>query len=422
MKATVTTVDRHTKIETDCGRYDTARQQVTMKIHFGSNDLSAWRLDPDSPLKRQPTRPRAARQSDFEAKFDYLTVCYDVFHGPDGKQILLLGPPTLNLQPMMRAGRISAQPSGVPCPFELRELNRHAQIWISAPEGTEAIAIESDIGSVSLKVQPNYCSIFENKRVIVVLSKDNSIDWIIDWARFYQEVHGADAVLIYDNDSTEYTSEELHQRLKEAVDIDPIVIVSWPYLFGPIGNGTDYWDSNFCQIGALEHARWRLLQNAKSVINADIDELVIAPPDHSVFEMAERSREGLVAYGGVWVVGVDGPQGTLKAGRQESAPPRYKDFKYAVVPNAAKCPNKWTVVPQACPPGSQWTMHRVLEMENRQYDDIVYRHFAQISTSWKYDRTGTERYDARRHVEDIELTRLLTNVFGESPNRADTQH
>jgi hypothetical protein len=69
--------------------------------------------------------------------------------------------------------------------------------------------------------------------------------------------------------------------------------MEWPFKYGPQGaNSWDHWDSDFCQLGAWEHARWRFLQNARSAMNSDIDELVLSKSGQSVFEAAEHHGPG----------------------------------------------------------------------------------------------------------------------------------
>ena len=48
------------------------------------------------------------------------------------------------------------------------------------------------------------------------------------------------------------------------------------------------------------------LQQARSAMSTDIDELVVAKDGASVFEAAERSRLGIVRYEGYWVYGFQG--------------------------------------------------------------------------------------------------------------------
>ena len=50
---------------------------------------------------------------------------------------------------------------------------------------------------------------FAGRNCLMTLSRDNALDWIRDWAAFHVREHGADAVLFFDNGSTDYRPEEI---------------------------------------------------------------------------------------------------------------------------------------------------------------------------------------------------------------------
>ncbi|WP_216075142.1 hypothetical protein, partial [Acinetobacter baumannii] len=81
---------------------------------------------------------------------------------------------------------------------------------------------------------------------------------IQDWVRFSRDVHGADAVLIYDNGSTSYSLADLAGALGALDGIAVARVVSWPYKFGPQGfDAKRFWDSDYGQHGVWEHGRRR---------------------------------------------------------------------------------------------------------------------------------------------------------------------
>jgi hypothetical protein len=67
-----------------------------------------------------------------------------------------------------------------------------------------------------------------------------------------------------------------------------------------------------------------------------------------------------------------------------------------------RCQPKWALVPGRAPTGARWHAHtiegwwaaRVASGEFR------FRHFREISNSWKYDRTNRETFDPKRHRID----------------------
>src|SRR5262249_24401538 len=155
-----------------------------------------------------------------------------------------------------------------------KNMDRHSQIWIDVPANTTKLALDTSIGRFDISPTPSMSPLFKDKRVLFTLSKNNKIEWIADWIRYNRDIHGANAVLIYDNASTIYSPTELMERLRPMPGMNETCVVSWPFKYGPLGLGLlHYWDSNFCQYGMLEHARWMFLQQARSALNSDIDEL-----------------------------------------------------------------------------------------------------------------------------------------------------
>ena len=365
----------------------------------------------EGQMHREPARPPALRPPGFAEQFDYDTLLFDGFFcGAD--EILLTAPPFLNLRPQLKTMRVIAAPSHRSCTFHIQDMDRHSQIRVAVPRGTTMVRLESGIGKFDLDVQPSHCNFFAGRRVLFTLSKNNRFEWILDWVRYNRDVHGADAVLIYDNQSTDYSSPELLAALSGLSGIERICVAEWPFRYGPQGlSSKQYWDSDFCQCGAWEHARWMFLQQARSAMNSDVDELVVAKDGSSVFEAAERSRLRIVRYKGHWVHGFQ--ERTRIA--SEALPIRVFDFdhylrhltfrRWGVVPShewTTVCPPKWTVVPHRCPQRAQWTPHRIKGWLNAVpiSGNFSFRHFREIGNHWKYDRSARETFDRERYAFD----------------------
>ncbi len=363
-------------------------------------------------LRREPTRPVRLRDKKFEQQFDATTLFFDSFRCEDGRMVLL-GPPLFNMAPAFAAMELVALPSRTRCTFEIRHLDRHMQIWPAAPRGTEALRFAGAFGAFEVAVAPALTSPFRGRRVIFTLSKDNEIEWVRDWVRFNRDIHGADAVLIYDNESSRYTTGELLQAVRSLDGIAEAAVVHWPFRYGPQGTlASGLWDSDFCQLGAWEHARRRFLSSARSVMNSDIDELVLCHDGESVFDKAERSRFGIVRYPGRWVIATGEPA--------NAALPRHRDFDIALRPqmqrsrlifkrDALACFPKWTLVPTRCPDRTQWKVHTIGGWLPARLTSagIEFRHFREIGGNWKYERKVRERFNSARHVKDEALRRAL---------------
>jgi hypothetical protein len=387
-----------------------------------------WVLAADATRVRIASRPERFRQENFSELYDSTTIFYDCFWLTEGQQAILLGPPLLNLKSAIKKMRIIARPSGSSCSFSVRELDRHSQIRVNTPPATAAIAIESELGNVSLQPAGNQTHIFNGKRVLLTLNKDNRLEWICDWVRFHRDVHGANAVLLYDNGSTTYSTAQLQEKLAALRGLEAVRVMQWPFKYGPQSYFGKHWDSDYCQSGAFEDARWRYLLKAGSVLNCDVDEFVITAGagEKSIFALTEESSRGYLRFYGKWVVAL--------ADRTDQPPlehpvggfNRHRSYQYALSVHSAwqkyrfvsrdRCASKWAIVPAGSPEKSQWKTHmvtRILQPPTR-LDRISYRHFREINTSWKYQRSVRENFDAAKHSIDSELMRAFSRVDWES--------
>ena len=160
---------------------------------------------------------------------------------------------------------------------------------------------------------------------MLTLSKNNELYWIGDWVRFFARRHGCDAVLFYDNSSTKYDLSEVYETIASIPRIEVVVVVNWPYKYGPQGTERDIgpqklpWDSAYSQPGVLEHARHRFLDRAQAVVNADVDELVLTKDKVSLFELVSHSDTGYLRYPGYWIE---------SATKSTQRHPRHFDFCY----------------------------------------------------------------------------------------------
>ncbi len=366
--------------------------------------------------RREATRPMEFRGENFDRDFDSTTLFYDAAQvGESG--VALFAPPFLNLSHAVNATTFDC--GGHRYVARQRKLDRHAQIWLDIPAGSSRpISAKGPLGNFEFLPSPNENGLFGDCRVIFTMSKDNPIEWILDWVRFNRDVHGADAVLLYDNGSSAYDSATLSAALRSISGLRRSVVVEWPFKYGPQGLNTwDYWDSDFCQLAAWEHARWRFLQEARSAMNSDIDELVLSQTGRSVFEAAERSRFGFVRYRGRWIIGIDNGDVDMSATPRHSdfsifMPPDYRFSRSLIWRDMNECLAKWTVVPRRCPAHAQWHVHTILfwwaaRLRTREFS---FRHFREIGSNWKYQRTNRVPFDPSIHATDAQLQQTFQRV------------
>jgi hypothetical protein len=349
--------------------------------------LSSVTLDPAGAIRREPPRPAHLRNETYAERFDWGTLFYDVYRA--GRFVVFQGPPLLNLLEPLKASAPFARSFGFPR-FSARHIGhkKRGEIWLRSD--ASCVTIEGPLGRHEIAVQPDMAPMFAGRRVITTLSQDNDLRWIADWVRFYARLHGADGVLVYDNASTAYSLAELQATLDKATGgTFPALAVAWPFPYGPQGgmagavNGVETdWDSDFCQTGSLQHARHRFLRQARSVLNVDVDELVLGTGDRSVFEATEQARSGFTKFPGLWI-------GTHAVPPATRATCRHADFITRDLPDELSCPPKWCLVPgRADRLSDSWSVHNLFGPKaNRTLSaEFSYRHMRGITNSWKEDR------------------------------------
>lgn len=371
--------------------------------------LSSCTISDEIDIRRVSERPLALRNDRYDEDFDWKTLFYDTYQC--GRFTVFQGPPLNNLYSYLKEYSLFQNVSGfLMAKHKINQRHKACDIWIRGRVKNDNIS--GPLGGFRLNIQPSGNHIFANKRVMLTLSKENNLEWIADWAEFYQKVHGVEAILFYDNGSTSYTAEEIRRAILRKCPSLTVVVVVWPFKYGPQGGvsgGKDGnvapWDSDFCQTGVLQHARFRFLQNAKSVLNCDIDELVVGEKsEQSIFEYTEKRLLGLSYFKGLWI-------GNATEKHMESGIRRHRDFNYFSSLENNSCPNKWCIVPKITNRHYHtWSVHGIKGMKPffGKTDYFKYRHFKAISNGWKYDRL-----DESNRVKPSEklLDRKLKNAF-----------
>lgn len=363
-------------------------------------ELSRLELDPSQALRRVARRPHELRQPDYEHNFDFLTVFYDCFAAIDGPFRILVGPPLANLQEAVVPAIKRAFHRWWPAQPLVRNLDRLSSLRIKSHRMKVRLK-RGLFAQDQIVVQPNYCGLFRDRKVLLTKSKNNDLVWIRDWVHFFARHHGADAVLLYHNgDAAEVPA--IQRAVGSVPGIAAVQIVHWPYLWGPVGGPMDQWDSDYCQHGVLEHARHRFLTLAAAVVSADIDEFVITRDRQPLFNLVQRSQSGYLCYRGFWVENATSVDGTM--------PRRHMHYVYrSLTPPEREVAPKWAVVPSRCPQDSQWLVHKVTGMQRdvELSNQASIRHFKAINTNWKMPRWRPERPNELEQAVDKELVPWL---------------
>jgi len=353
-------------------------------------------LNSKSHVFRVPPRPMKEQEPDYEEKYDYTTVLYDIF--PHFGKYMAVAPPTQNLKAYIthHHQRISKDRTEI---FHFNSLPQNLEDLIDLPV---------DISHSNIENEQQY-DCFENLNVVVTMSKNNDLQWIKDWAEFYGKKHNIKGVLIYDNNSTDYEVEDIANTLSTVSSIDVAVVVKWPFKYGPetkrqtAPKGKPLRkrpDSNYCQLSMFEHARWKYLSKSALVVNCDIDELVISESSQTISDII---KDGVgVSIDGTWIH-------TTKDAQFDNKPPRHKDY-WLFDEKSTKCATKWAVRPSMVSSECQWMTHRINGLDLPTDTDLRFRHFRGINTNWKENRTS--KFDNNVSLKpDLTLKRDLNSAF-----------
>lgn len=355
---------------------------------------------PHNATKRFPPRPKSQRQDNYDELFDANTLFYDSVRLDGG--ISFIGPPLLNLETVLSQSVFSGS-NGKPLRMVHNSLDRTAITRLDGDEDTDVVNIHSSEMSLSAVASPNLRDLFEGTNALVTKSKDNRLTWISDWVKFHVAEQKIDAVLIYDNNSSQYGPEDVLEAIS-VPGIKVAVVVHWPFKFGPQGgswNGLKGapWDSDFCEYGIMEHARQRFLGRAGGVLNVDIDELVITKGDDTVFDILADLDCGAISFTGRWIE-TAGRHGTSES---------FADYSYY---DKRRAPTtiKWAISPTKIPEATQWKTHMIAGVKMVPSPTTMHRHFMGISSNWKWQRS-TDRDLAGHHERDQELLTAFGRAF-----------
>jgi len=373
------------------------------------NDSARFCVDTPNPassidpgFKRQAPRPVSLQENDYLEKFDDSTLWYDAFLDDDW--VRLTAPPPMNLQQEI----VAKLESSLNCPSEItvHNLDRvsHFLLPISV-EAQNSFLINITNNQIELRPDSNKRSKYKDKTVLFSKSKNNDLQWISDWVQYYVSNHGVDAVLLYDNGSTEYSTAEVLEAIT-VKGVDVATVVSWPFKFGPQGgkwNGPTAapWDSDFCEYGIIEHARHKYLSDCATLIAHDIDELLVVEDNRSLSEHLAQTKSDYLKYSGIWVEDVR---------ESLASAPTFKDY-FIVSSKGSPTTTKWVANPKNINHAIQWKTHGVAGLRPEETPLLKHRHFKGITTNWKWQRAKSRTHPTRGEVIDYALASNMNSAY-----------
>ena len=219
---------------------------------------------------------------------------------------------------------------------------------------------------------------YAGRNVLYTKVQNDDLNWIYDWGLAHQRNHGANAILVTDNASTAYSSEELQTILSAIPGIAVADILQSPQPHGPgpsLCSGTGW--AKFQQVLCMNICRDRFLTDARAVLTIDVDELVTSCDGTSIFDATVQTPTKYTRFGGQWRYAQPKDSGVRHADHVLSD-------KYA-----QPCNSKYCIVPNSFLGRTSWSVHS-LDSVNRRVlkprKNFQMLHCYGINTSWKKNR------------------------------------
>jgi hypothetical protein len=358
-------------------------------------------------LRRQPARPQDLWVFDFEKNYDWDTIWNDAIQ-INLETVLLIGPPLYHHGSWILDSGFLRMPDGSKVVgARIEELDRVCRVVIPVTNPVPFLQLSDGDRTLSIKVnQPSFE--FAGTRTIVTISRDHPISWLKQWIDYHRMVHDINGLLLYNNQSQDYTSEELEFAISR--DDMIIKVVDYDVPFGCMGGG-DWewqgrkgthlpWDSDFAQYSMLEHAKWRYLHCADLVINADTDELLYTK-NMSIKELSEyckHSSNSVWLYRGTWIEPVSSVDGQIAAD-VPFCQRKFSNYWHTANSNQRGIGIKWLLNPQRNLQ-YQWHLHRTFG-PHMLTEEIGFGHYMAMNTSWSWKRDSHDGNVSKfeKHVE-----------------------
>ncbi|MCK7610438.1 glycosyltransferase family 92 protein [Acinetobacter portensis] len=346
-------------------------------------------------LKRREPRKPHKKDSNYDLEFDYKTFSYDIFKSEN--KLVFSGPPINGLEAIIKKGKFFINGNLISNnKINIEKIDRACRLSIHFPSEIKKFTLVYN--ELCFEIKENfqcYHDLFLNKKVLLTKSKNNNLRWIHDWIEFYKSVHDINSVIIYDNNSDQYSIEDLKNYLSD-INID-IFIIPWNFKFGPIDAP---FDSDFCQYGILEHAKECFLAKAAGVIQVDVDELIFSKTGRTVFDALKETP--YLKLKGEWIEPIP---------YREDLGINFNNFYYRSK-KLVETTKKWCIDPRNTPKFSQWRVHDVNNCQNVQYSEEFYHlHYKIISTNWRWNRSTNCEYNKNEHYFDQNLFEIITNIL-----------
>lgn len=360
-------------------------------------NLEGFILPESSHIRRKHVRPENRQSDHYLATYDNTTLIYDCFFQPQVNRYILTAPRFLNLWALIKKHLFI---DGQRYQGRLKRFTwqRCEQVEISAPANAK-LQIQLDDILQDIPVRNTAMNLFSGLNVAMAMNKNNSLDWIRDWAEYHVNAQNLQGVCLIDNASTNYTIDDILSELETIKGLAAIAVVHAPFSYGPVDRSKKLEISpRFLQTSMFNLVRRDLFHQARAILSVDIDELVMSNSPENVFDAAVNSRLGAVSFR------------EIKTYPNEGGGKAYAQRKHSMVKQDSKPGNtKWCVKGQGFMNNFGWAVHRFGGgffplTETKSFN---YFHCQSTSTNWKKNRLKKQE----DLVESAEVKATLTRYL-----------
>ena len=192
-----------------------------MVLDITELELSGLVFDGDQPVfKRDRHNDAKNRDANYDSDYDSKTFIYDCFHDPELNNVTLLCPKLLNFRSILDDLRIKIDGLLVQ-PTKIESLSRCAVITLPCLEtDPRVVTLSHPLFGANLAIGRSYLAQFAGKNAIFTISQNNRLEWLQDWLTHYVKEHKTNALVLSENNSTKYSSQELINAISQVPGIE----------------------------------------------------------------------------------------------------------------------------------------------------------------------------------------------------------
>lgn len=344
--------------------------QASRSFHLAPLTLSGIGARRDFPKSLSAQEEQA-----YEQTYDFHTFAYDSFFDSDKKCLTIVCPKLFNFKTFIQRSLILVD--GRRLKFHTKKYARYDTLEAKLSHSPSEIVLRGSTQDAVSNVSLTDQSFFAGRNVLVTLSKNNSLQWVHDWAEHHALNQAADAVLFIDNGTTKYGIDEVAATLCSVHGLKRIGVISAHFAYGPVRSveGRVGSKARFLQPAMLNLVRMRFLQEARAALLIDVDELVNGVDRESIFDATYRSPLRYLPIGGRW----------FDTRPEKFGCARHSDHTIARY-DMGSCPSKYCIVPKSFLGNMSWSVHKI----EPQFAKLIpasrsfyYSHLIRITDNWK---------------------------------------